>query len=184
MKNLPLLGLGLVSCLTLTGAMLKSEGSSSGLYGLGCGGDLIASCTKVANVSNAGLVNVSGTTIPQVGIYAPAANRLGLSANTVKRLVVDSNGELSYYGTIPVVSACGTNSIDANATTSSGTVNITAGAPASCTITFANAFGTFDHCRVTPETTLAAFGYSYTLSALVVTGTALAGKIDYQCDGV
>jgi len=31
---------------------------------------------------------------------------------------------------------------------------------------------------------LAALAYSYTTTVLTVTGTALAGKIDYDCDGV
>jgi len=62
---------------------------------------------------------------------------------------------------------------------------VTAGTVATtCTITFHAAYATYDHCSVTPETTLAAFAYSYTLSAITVTGTAIGGALlDYRCDG-
>lgn len=88
-------------------------------------------------------------------------------------------------GSAPVVSACGTGpSIDAHATDFSGTVTVGTVAAASCTITFNATFATWNHCRVTAQSTLAAFAYSYTLSAITVTGTSLvSAKIDYQCDG-
>jgi len=85
----------------------------------------------------------------------------------------------------PALSACGTSTIDTQANNRSGTINITAGTPASCTMTFAGTgYGTWNHCRVTSQSVNAAFAYSYTKTVLTVTGTALAGKIDYDCDGV
>lgn len=88
-------------------------------------------------------------------------------------------------GSAPVVSACGTGSpaIDANATDSSGTV--TTGAVATtCTVTFNHAYGTFDHCIVTSQSSISGLAYSYTLSAIVVTASVLGGdKFDYRCDG-
>lgn len=86
----------------------------------------------------------------------------------------------------PAVTSCGTSpTIDAHANNRSGTVTIGTAAPASCTVTFAGTgYATWNHCRVTPETTLAAFGYSYTKTVLTITGTALSGSVDYDCDGV
>lgn len=95
-------------------------------------------------------------------------------------------GLLSFQGTAPAVSACGTSpSIDGHATNNSGTVTVGTGAAASCTVTFANSgYATWNHCRVTPQSTLAAFGYTYTKTVLTVTGTTLTGaSFDYNCDG-
>lgn len=94
-------------------------------------------------------------------------------------------GHLAFSGTAPVVSACGTSpSIDANATDNSGTVTVGSGVVASCTVTFNAAYATFNHCRVTAQPSVAAFAYSYTLSAITVTATSLTSdKFDYFCDG-
>lgn len=98
-----------------------------------------------------------------------------------------SASALSFTGSAPAVTACGTSpSIDGKATNNSGTVTVGTVAASSCTVTFASSgFTTWNHCRVTSQTTLAAFGYSYTTSVLTVTGTSLVGdKFDYECDGV
>jgi hypothetical protein len=93
---------------------------------------------------------------------------------------------INYSGTAPTVSACGTTpSIDANATNYSGRVTVGTVAAASCTVTFASSgFVSFNHCRVTPETALATFGYTYSLTVLTVTATSLLTEVfDYECDG-
>jgi len=42
----------------------------------------------------------------------------------------------------------------------------------------------YDHCRVTAQTPLANFAYTYTLSAITVTATSLLTEVfDYTCDG-
>lgn len=76
--------------------------------------------------------------------------------------------------------------IDAHANNKSGTVTFGSGALTSGTITFAGSgYGTWNHCRVTPHATLAAFGYSYSLTAITVTATTLTSAVvDYDCDGV
>jgi hypothetical protein len=46
-------------------------------------------------------------------------------------------------------------------------------------------FSSWNHCRVTPHVTLAAFAYSYTLTTLTITGTSITSAVvDYSCDGV
>jgi hypothetical protein len=86
----------------------------------------------------------------------------------------------------PAVTACGTGpAIDAHANNKSGTVTVGTVAAASCTVTFAGTgYNTWNHCRVTSQSTIASFAYSYTLTVLTVTGTSLVGdKFDYDCDG-
>lgn len=148
----------------------------------------------VAGTSNTGGANatiqgslstgsgISGDVIFKTGGTGAAATaqNSAVAALTIK----GATQHIAYGGSAPVVSACGgTVAGDANATDSSGTV--APGTAASCTITFGKAYTTYNHCRVTSQTTLATFAYSYTLSAITVTATALAGsKLDYQCDGV
>ena len=87
-------------------------------------------------------------------------------------------------GQKPVVSSCGSgSSIDTNATDTAGQVTVGTVSPTSCTITFKIAYGTYNHCVVSAEATLASFGYSYSLTAITVTGSALSGKVDYRCEG-
>ena len=110
---------------------------------------------------------------------APSANVTSLGAITI-------TGAVNYTGAAPVISACGTSpAIDAHATNSAGTVTVGSGTVSSCTVTFATSgFVTWDHCRVTPQQSIAAFAYSYTLTVLTVTATSLTSdKFDYQCDG-
>lgn len=111
------------------------------------------------------------------------------TANSVGVLVeasrVDSRQHQSYNtGNLPVVSSCGAGSaIEAHSSDTSGMVTVGTSA-ASCTVTFALAFLTYNHCRVTPHSTTAAFGYTYTKSAIVVSATVLDSIVfDWNCDG-
>lgn len=124
----------------------------------------------------------SGDIILKTGATGAAATVQNSAVNAL--VLKGATQHVSYGGGAPVVSACGgTIAGDANATDSAGTV--APGTATSCTITFAKAYATFNHCRVTSQTALAALAYSYTLSAITVTATALAGgKLDYNCDGV
>lgn len=88
----------------------------------------------------------------------------------------------------PALSACGTGSptVDAHGNNRSGTITMGGGALASCTMTFAGSgYATWNHCRVTPHATLAAFAYSYTLTTMTITATSeTAAVVDYDCDGL
>ncbi len=100
---------------------------------------------------------------------------------------LSAKGTVYFTGAAPAVSSCGTSpTIDANATNNSGTVTVGTVAAASCTVTFAGGgFATWNHCRVTPQTPLATFAYSYTKTVLTVTATSLLTEVfDYNCDGV
>lgn len=86
----------------------------------------------------------------------------------------------------PAVTSCGTSpTIDSHANNHSGTVTVGSGTATSCTVTLAGTgYSTWNHCRVTPHSTLAAFAYSYTTTVLTVTGTSLTSALfDYACEG-
>lgn len=86
-------------------------------------------------------------------------------------------------GSAPAITACGSSpSIDAQANDISGTVTAGSGATG-CVITFNAAYGSYNHCRVTFESSLTAASYSYTKTAITLAATALSGNIDYECDG-
>jgi hypothetical protein len=96
----------------------------------------------------------------------------------------DGNQHRSYGGAAPAISSCGTSpSVDAHATDTTGTATVGSGSPTSCTITFNKAYATWNHCRITPQSALASFAYSYSLSAITINGAALSGQIDWTCDG-
>lgn len=86
----------------------------------------------------------------------------------------------------PTVTSCGSTpngSVDANATDSAGTITI-GGSGTTCTVTFATAFVTYDHCQVTSETGTAIGSYSYSLSAISLTSVTAGDKYDYSCEGI
>lgn len=89
---------------------------------------------------------------------------------------------------VPTLSACGTGSptVDTRGNNRSGTITAGAGALASCTMTFAGSgYSTWSHCRITSQSAVASFAYSYTLTTLTVAGTSItSSKFDYDCDGV
>jgi hypothetical protein len=68
-----------------------------------------------------------------------------------------------------------------------GTVTVTSSATVSCLITFATPFQSFNHCLVNDEhsgVTFSDASFSYSLSAITVTGASLSGTlIDYFCSG-
>lgn len=119
---------------------------------------------------------------------------IGTSSTTDTPAAGSSNeiniGGLLFYNTVslaaPVVTSCGTSpTIDAHANNRSGTVTVGTGTATSCTITFAGGgYTTWNHCRVTSQTTEAALAYSYTTTVLTITGTSLVSDLlDYDCDG-
>jgi hypothetical protein len=132
----------------------------------------------------------SGATAGGIIIQAQAAAG-GLAVQTggtTKHFGVDSDGHVSFPGTAPSVTAgggCGGSpSIEANSSDNSGRVTV-GSATTTCVITFAVAFATYNHCQVTSGSTLAAFAYVYTLSAITISATVLGGDlVDYRCDGV
>lgn len=134
--------------------------------------------TTIAS-ANAGASNFTATAPANTGTIA----ELNL-AQTWTALQTFSG--IAFSGTGPTVSACGGGApaADTHATSTSGSVTVGTGAVSSCTVTFAIAYVTWNHCAVNPHQSIAAFAYSYTLSAITVTATSLTSDVfDYRCDG-
>jgi hypothetical protein len=91
---------------------------------------------------------------------------------------------VTYSGSAPTAAGCGTGaSLDSKASRGSGTLTFGTGTVTSCTLTFSPAFTAANHCRVSYQTSAGSTGFSYSLTAITLTGTALTGKADYNCDG-
>lgn len=129
----------------------------------------------------------SGDIIIQTGVKSGVSGTL--ATKTTALTIKGETQHNSYGGGAPSIvagAACGGGSptIDSSATDSSGSV-VVGTATTTCVITFAKAYATFNHCIVTSGSTLAAFAYVYTLSAITVSATVLGGdKLDYRCDGI
>lgn len=147
-------------------------------------------------VMTTGASNVAiGPSVGSTTLTTGANNILIGTSSATTTPAVGSNNEINIAGLLfwnsnslaaPAVTSCGTSpSIDAHANNRSGTVTVGTVAATSCTVTFAGTgYSTWNHCRVTSQTTLAAFAYSYTTTVLTVTGTSLVGDLfDYDCDG-
>jgi hypothetical protein len=145
------------------------------------GGTLTGKLVLVAPGTGAAGLNIPAGTAPTSPLlgdfWITTAGLFYEYANPVQLLAATA-------GAAPILSACGTSpSVDANATNLSGTVTVGSTAT-SCTATFATPFTTYNHCRVTSQSTLAAFGYTYSKTAITVIATVLGGDVfDYQCDG-
>lgn len=148
------------------------------LYMDGTAQNYLAGKTGIGAVSDgSSALNVTGTVAVTGAITA---------STTIAATGAISSKGISYTTSLPTISACGTSpSVDSRASNNAGTVTVGTIAASSCTITFATAFSTFNHCRVTSQSTIASMAYSYTLSAITVAGTSLIGDlIDYECDGI
>jgi hypothetical protein len=135
-----------------------------------------------------------GPNVASTVLTTGSSNILIGTSSAVTTVAASSSNEINIGGLLfynnasvaaPAVTSCGGSpSIDAHANNKSGTVTVgtTTG---TCTVTFAGTgYSTWAHCRVTSQSTLAAFAYSYTTTVLTVTATTLGGdKFDYDCDG-
>lgn len=164
------------------GSLTITAGNASGAGSTGNGGNItITAGTSVGGT--AGKIQlVNGTVFTTAGLVANDSSG-NLSSST--SLKPGTNNHFSYGGSAPAVSSCGSGAaIDGNATDSSGTVTVGSVAT-SCTVTFANAYSTFNHCRVTSQSAISGLAYTYTKSAITVTASVLGGDaFDYSCDGV
>ncbi|MBA3810733.1 MAG: hypothetical protein H0X27_03630 [Caulobacteraceae bacterium] len=118
---------------------------------------------------------------------APPGTSGGMTPNLeVTWLSGDASTHHAFGGSVPTISSCGTVSLESHSSDSAGQVNISGG-PASCAITFAIAYTTWNHRLATAQSGLPV-GYNYGLTALNITATtaapALSGKIDYICEGI
>jgi len=173
------IGLGAYSATTTNGLSNLVIGTTAGNKITSGGSNLILGMSVASTTLQTGTGNILiGTSSAVDTLASGTSNEINI-------------GNLLYYNSnslaAPVPSACGTSpSIDSHANNRSGTVTVGSVAAASCTVTFAGTgYSTWNHCRVTPQTPLATFAYSYTKAVLTVTATSLIGEVfDYDCDGV
>ena len=172
---------------TITGAssgLAMTTGYSNSIFGQQSGtkittggrntiiGNNVASTTLVTGSNNI----IIGTTAAQDTIAANTNNEINV-------------GGLLFYNTAsvaaPAVTGGTSPTIDSHANNRSGTVTFGSGTVASGTITFAGSgYSVWNHCRVTPQSALTSFSYSYTKTAITVTASSLTSAvIDYDCDG-
>lgn len=173
-----------------SGRLISSGGSSGGLYigssvantnvVLFAGGTVTATNTAVTISGTNQLIQFNKYTTAGIIINDSSGNLT--SSTSIKPGI---NSHYSYGGSAPALSACGTSpSIDGNATDSSGTVTVGSVATG-CVITFANAYTTFNHCRITSQSSISGLAYAYSKSAITISASVLGGDlIDYSCDGI
>lgn len=149
-----------------------------------------------ANKITSGNTNtIMGSAVASTTLTTGSSNILIGTSTATDTVASNTSSEINIGGLLfwtalnlgaPAVTACGTSpTIDSHANNRSGTITVGTATPSSCTMTFAGAgYSTWNHCRVTPGATFATFAYSQTLTVLTITGTALSGKVDYDCDGV
>ena len=186
----------------VTGNRLSGVGNNSA-FGLGSLANLQGSANNnTAYGANAGKLATTPirTTVlgSNVGSTTFATGTdvilIGTSSNTDTPAAGSSNiiniGGLWYGNTgslaAPSTFTCGTTpSVDAHANNRSGTITAGSGTVTSCAMTFAGTgYTTWNHCRVFPQSAIASFAYSYTLTGITITGTSLTSfKFDYDCDG-
>lgn len=108
----------------------------------------------------------------------------GNTAGTTTQMIFDSKGHLGYSpATLPAITSCGSSPSAATGSDAGG--QVTEGSTATgCTITFAAAYAAAPFCTVSLQTQQAAFSYTLSASAIVVTNTSATGdKINWVCHG-
>lgn len=108
------------------------------------------------------------------------------NAAPTEHLRVDGYGHLITTGTAPGISSCGTGSPSVAGTDVNGRITIGTGTPASCTLTFANAYTTAPACTVGDETTSLLLKGVATTTTLIVSVATVFGNGDlvtYNCLG-
>lgn len=162
-------------------------GISTGANNTFLGSYTAQNVTTGSNNTCIGQSTCGGTLVSGSGNILVGYNLDTLTSSTSNEINI--GGLLFYNNTstaAPSVTSCGTSpSIDSHANDKSGTVTAGSGTVTSCTIAFASAYVTWDHCRVTSQSAESSFAYSYTKSAITVTATSLTSDlIDYDCDGL
>lgn len=162
-----------------------TTGTNSIAFGFAAGSSITTGSNNTAlgyNVGSATLTTGGGNIL--IGTSSAVTTPAAASANEINigGLLIFNNASTA----VPVISACGTSpAVDSKANAASGMVTAGSGVLGSCTITFASAYTTWNHCQVTSQAgNIAGFAYSYTLSAITITGTSITSDVfDYKCDG-
>lgn len=178
-----------------TSGNLNNIASSIAFRGGGTGGLILNGTAGPVIIAQGGTSKTVNNTITITSPTSIAFNQYttaGIIVNDTSGNLTSStaikpgaNNHHSFGGSAPAVTSCGGSpSIDGNASDSSGTVTVGSVAT-TCTVTFASAYTTFNHCRVVSQSSISGLAYSYTKTAITVTASVLGGDLfDYECDGV
>lgn len=120
-------------------------------------------------------MNIGKKLLAGVGILALIAGAANAFTTTVDRVNPGTN--------IPVITSCGTSPAVTGADMA-GSVTVGTASPTACTITFSAAFSATPFCVVGSNPQLAAFSWTISTTAIVVTQTATSSnKITWVCMG-
>lgn len=160
-----------------------TTGTANAIFGAAAGSQITTGAHNTIIGDAAAATNLTtGSYNIIIGANADVTSAAASNLINIGGIIYQNNNSIG----APAVTACGTSAFsDGHANNKSGTITAGAGGPASCTVTFAGTgYSTWNHCRVTSETPIANFGYTYTTTVLTITGTSLSGgKFDYDCDG-
>jgi hypothetical protein len=152
---------------------------NSGVYGL-----------SISALSNSG--TITGTTYGISIGNMHVGTQTGGSYGIYESDILSPNylsPHTGYHGTAPTLSSCNTSpSVDSYATDTSGTIAVgaTGGNIYACTLTFAHAYTTWNHCVVSSSDYTTVVTETVSLSTLVIStgGGSMAGKhFTYFCEG-
>jgi hypothetical protein len=115
---------------------------------------------------------------------APAGSTGSAVNPQVTAMTVDANTHVSFGGTAPAVTSCGTSPSIVGSDTA-GEVTTGTATPTACTITFNKAYAAQPYCTVADRSTQANLtSYTVSTTAIVLTNTAASSqKIAYNCFG-
>lgn len=162
-------------------------GSGNVCLGSQCGKSVYSGANNIFMGYGAGYNSGTNATTTGSSNIIIGTNQTSYSASSSNMINI---GGLLYFNNAstaaPALSSCGTSpTIDSHANNKSGTVTVGSGVVASCTLTFAGSgYSQWNHCVVSPHSTLAAFAYSVTNTTITFTATSLTSAvINYDCDG-
>jgi len=120
-------------------------------------------------------MNIGKKLLAGVGILSLLAGAASAFTTTIDRINPGTS--------IPVVTSCGTSPAITGADLA-GSVTVGTASPTSCTLTFSAAFSATPFCVVGSNPQLAAFSWTISTTAIVITQTGTASnKITWVCMG-
>ncbi len=122
-------------------------------------------------------MNIGKKLLAGVGILALIAGAANAFTTTVDRIGVGINA--------PVITSCGTSPSAVTGSDLAGKVTVGTATPTACTITFSAAFSAAPVCIVSSNPQVAAFSWTVSTTAIVVTQTGTTSNvIQWICMGL
>lgn len=186
---------------TITGAGNTAVGYNSGPHiSTGTGNTIIGAGVDLSTITTGSQNTVLGYQVATTTLTTGSSNILIGTSNGVTTPVAGTSnylnignmfvgdvahGTLIFEGPTSSLGSCGGSpALKTGSNDIMGEVTV-GSATTSCVVNFSNTKNSVPACIVTSKSTLAAFGYSVSTTALTVTATTLGGDVvDYFCAGV